>query len=177
MGLPDPEEALRQLDRLASQESTADDVPPVTTITINVKDKRGRTYEGTFYYAVPTLEDQLRMGQLKTLYLGAMGTPDLGAQSIANVITYLTICIHFDDKNKKPSWWNPLKAFDLLPYSTLYSRCLEYEARFHGEGSNDRDLQNDAQESNASRAEHPPSVGRKISPSAERSEALTGHDS
>lgn len=173
--LPDFEATLRKVNR-TEQAEAEDEIPPITMLALDVKDRRGKHYTGNFYYAVPTLGDQIKMGQIKTGYLGQGGTPDVNATSIVEVLTYLTVCIHFDDKNKKPAWWNPLAMYDLTPYMALYTRCLEYEAKFHGEasvGGDDREADRTATESARERSV---SVGRKVSPPAERRETLAGHD-
>lgn len=169
----DPEEALRQIEGAEAEAEDTVEMPAVTTLSIDVKDERGKRYVHKFYYRVPTLGDQIKIGQIKQAMLPG-GSPDVNANVLVDTLAYLQVCITFNDQYPKPSWWKPNELHTATPFSALYGRCLDYEAKFHSGDAVNRDDGSAARGENASGGAGEPAVGRKIQPPAKRRETLAG---
>ena len=177
-GVVDPEEALKQLERGAAKEDgEREEVPAVTTIEIDVKDARGKRYVGRFYYSVPTLGDQIKIGQVKAVMLPQGSPADVNAAVLVDMLAYLQVTLTFNEHYPKPSWWNPTKLYDAAPFDALYRRCLDHEAAFHGRGPQHRGDEAGADESEGRDRGGEVSVGRKVPPPAQRRETLAGDGS
>lgn len=178
MALPDPEEALSSLRRPDDEDETpANELPDTKVIDLDVTDSRGTRYRGSFLYTVPTLGDQIEIGKLKTHYLPQGSAADPEAALLVEVIAYLTVCLTFNELHKKPSWWKPLQARTPDPYSKLYGRCLEYEARFHGRGQDHRADEGDDAGPGEPEPDSELRVGGEVRPPAKRRETLAGDGS
>lgn len=175
------EEAERALAARSDDEkakaAAAEDVPPFTIIDLDVVGERKRRYQGRFYYEVPTISEVTRIAQLRSQILPE-GTPDrMGALQV-EALTYLSVCIRFSDQYPKPDWYQPSgRMYDMTPFTTLFGRCREHEARFRfgdalagdaGEGTGDAD--------DASAGDDEAPVGRKVQPPAKRRQTLAGDD-
>jgi len=173
----DPEEAARLIDEAnaTSTEAAEEDVPAVTVINIDVKDGRRKRYAGAFYFRVPNIGDQIRIGQIKQAMLPG-GSPDINATVLVDQLAYLQVVLTFSAEYPKPEWWKPTTLYDATPLTELYRRCLAYEAKFHGTDKEHRD------DAGAAREEKPPvrdgdaPLGRKVRPAAQRRETLAGDD-
>lgn len=174
----DPEEAERLLNRNASTAADAEteDVPPITVIDIDTKDGRGKRYLGSFYFQVPTLGMQIRIGQIKQAMLPG-GSPDINATIIVDTLAYLQVCITFNEQHKKPSWWQPTMVYDATPFSALYRRCLDYEAKFHSGNALDSADAGEAGKEDRPERGRAADVGRKVRAPSERRETLAGDGS
>jgi len=174
MGLPDPEEALAKARGAHVAEEKSELLGPTTLIDIDVKDARGERYTGTFFYKVPTLGQQVEIGKMKNMYLPTGSGADVSAATVVEVICYLTVCITFNDKHAKPKWWNPMEAYNLDPYSALFGRCLDYEARFHGKGANPGADEGELREEEKPPGDDQVRVGGEVQPAPKRRETLAG---
>jgi hypothetical protein len=182
-GLPDPDAALAKAQGGQAPEEKRARLSPTTIITLEglkgevIEDGWGNKYEGRFFFTVPTNGKQIEIGKMKSLYLPGGAPADINAATIVDVVCYLTSTITFDKQRPKPSWWEPLEAYSMEPYTALYGRCLDYEARFHGRGE---DRGGDA---DGVPGEDGPSgadtvrVGSEVPPPPKRSETLTGDGS
>lgn len=174
MPAPDPEEIFRQFGE--GSDDAQPEVPPHTRIDLDFTGKRGKRYTGSFLYTVPTIADMVKIGAMKSALLpqGSAGDPTAGV--LAEVICYLEVTVSHPAPMQRPKWYRPLKDRDAGPYQELYRRCLDYEARFHGEDSEAGGLEDASGEAGPLRdaADPAASVGRKIQPPAERREVLAG---
>jgi hypothetical protein len=176
MALPDPEEALAKA-RGTEEDEELELLPAQTTIEIDVKDGRGKRYKGTFLYHVPNIGTLIDIGNMKTQYLPQGSAADVNAVALVEVVCYLTAAIQFNDSFKKPKWWDPLKAYSMEPYTRLYGRCLEYEARFHGTSEEPRDDESGLREGDNDgevRGGSEVRVGDEVRPTSKRRETLAG---
>lgn len=187
--LKDPEELLAELNAAPGTGGAAKpaekkkDLPAQEFITLDVVGRKGKRYTGRFLYTVPKIGAQLQIGALKSAYLpqGSAAAPDAGV--IAEVLAYLTVTLTFNDANPKPSWWKPLDMYDFVPYQTLYGRCLDYEAKFHGEDTNGGSVEGGAGEADgagdqgANAGPGAAHVGRRVQAPPQRSETLAGDGS
>lgn len=176
-GVVDPEAAARMVERATEDEGEKDDVPPTTVIDLDVKDARGKRYQGRFYYSVPNIGDQVKMGQIKAVMLPHGAPSDVNAAVLVDTLAYLQVTITFNDNHPKPSWWNPMKLYDATPFSALFRRCLDYEAKFHGRGEVDRGDEDGALGAAERAGGGEVSVGRKVQAPSQRRETLAGDDS
>lgn len=174
MALPDPEKVLADMRGTEKKEDDEKNLPAETTFSIDITSARGKQYAGTFRYRVPTLGQQIEIGRLKTAYLPQGAAADVNAASLVEIISYLSVCIHFDDTHKKPSWWNPLQTHDHEPYTELFGRCLDYEARFLGKRPERRADQGESEGVRKLPRDDSPVVGDEVQPPAKRSETLAG---
>ena len=174
MSLPDPEAALAKIQGTATQESKDEDLPAVKIIEIDVPGRRGQRYVGRFHYTVPTIGQQIQMGALKAAYLPAGAGGDTQAASLADILAYLTVTITFSVAYPKPKCWDPLNVYNAAPSTELYGRCLAYEARFHGEDSQERDVEEDARREPDDEGASAAPVGRKVQAPPKRPETLAG---
>lgn len=178
--IPDPEELLRSQDLKREQkdaQEVAEALPPVTTLSIDCVDGRGKRYQGEFYFKVPTLGDRLRIGNLKLGYFPGGEPPDATSVQMVHIICYLTVTIRFDDgRFKKPHWWDPWNLYDATPFAQLYKEAAQYERKFHGEDSDAGDIQAiDQEQEPRTGGDDAAPVGRKVRASSERRETLTAN--
>ena len=105
MTIQDPSE-LRE--RLEGKTTEAEGLPPTTVI--DVKGTHGRRYVGRFTYKVPTLGDQIAIGQLKSIYLPQGAVADQNATFIVEQISYLEVTLA---KEGRPAWYKPSTSTSL----------------------------------------------------------------
>lgn len=175
----DPQEGLKAIEENGSQkpEEVETDLPAETTIEMDAKGLRNKSYRIRCRYRVPNLGDQIKIGQLKSLYKLGAGT-DANAELLVEQIAYLQVTIGFPDGYEKPPWFTKmLDLYDATPISELYRRCTAYEARFHGTDSDEGPDQEADSGSGTSSRSGEANVGEEVQPSTERRETLVSHDS
>ena len=109
------------------EDQEPDMVAPTYQFHISVTDRRGKVWEGNFEGKVPTVGDQIRIGQMKAVYLPNGSPADPNALTLAEMISYTHVCL-----TVKPKWWAPHEFFDELPLFEVYGRCRSFEDRFLG---------------------------------------------
>jgi hypothetical protein len=173
----DPDKLREQIAKQSEQEEESEDLPPITTLHIDVKGTRGKRYVGDFTFKVPTLGDQVEMARIKTTYLPQGGAADVNGALLVEQIAYLTITI----QKPTPAWYKPFALYDATPISALYMEAIGYERRFHGAdvkpGEAPEADSEGSEDAGGSSVEDPNPVGRKVSPPAKRSETLVAHSS
>lgn len=174
----DPHAILEDLRNKQAQKTEEpkeqEQLPARTTIELDYRGTRGKRYQGRFLFAVPNLGDKMSMGAMKGLYLPA-GSYDQQAVQLSEMTAYLGTCLIFGEKDgglPKPDWWDIVNAYDAGPYLELWGRCLDYEAKFHGEGEDAGAVASEDQEQGHRPGSDSAPVGRKIQPPAERPEVL-----
>lgn len=172
----DPDELLARADAAMAQAVKEDEperLSPITTLTLDVQGTR-RRYEGTFYFKVPTIQDQLRIATIKRGFLPAGAGEDIKAAQLADVIAYLTVTIQFSEDFPRPKWWAPMEAYDSTPYAKLYEEALDYEDRFHGRHAVDRADGDGAAGEGERDRDGAVSLGGEVRPATQRRETLAG---
>jgi hypothetical protein len=165
----EPEKVHEQLD--SAGESPEEDLPAVAVFEIDVQGTRGRRYKGRFIYKVPSIGDQIKIGQMKSIYLPSGAAADQNAMLLVEQMCYLEITL----QKPRPDWYQPLSMYDAAAMSELYRRALDYERKFHradAERPTDQGIDNSAEGSTEDSA---PAVGRKVQPPAQRRETLVDH--
>lgn len=120
-------------------------LPPITTLSIDVLDSRGIQYQGAFVFKVPNMRDLMEIGRRKSLLLPVSVVNDTSAIMLAEMIAYLDVTIQKGDKGERlPRWWKPMEFYDETPIVALYAEATGYAKRFRGEGSADRRADADA---------------------------------
>jgi hypothetical protein len=112
----------------AAEEKPAEDLPPLTTLSIDVKGSRGKQYKANFVFKVPTIGEQIEIGRLKAAYLPNGSAADPNAALLVEQCCFLAVTIQ---KTNLPVWWKPFEMYDAAPVSALYAEALKYERRFH----------------------------------------------
>lgn len=131
---------LDELEALTSGERKKEDggseeLSPIHTFEIDVKDYRGKRWQGKFVFHVPALGAQVKIARLKAALLPAGAASDANGALIAEMMAYTQVCF-----TEKPSWWKPERFYDPLPLITAYKEARMYERRFLGaEVADDRD--------------------------------------
>jgi hypothetical protein len=174
--ITDPEEAARLLDEPSPEEGAkkAEAVSPIKLIDIETV-IGGVPCSGRFYFRVPSIGEQIRIGQIKQMMLPG-GSPDPLATLLVDQLAYLQVAIHFTPENPRPAWWNPTSFYDAQPISMLFGRCLDHEATFHARHAKHRsDAGVAGGTGEPDRAGEVP-LGRKVQPPAQRRETLAGDD-
>lgn len=142
-----PEEEEQQQD-----DAPFEELPPITTLKIDVRDARGIHYQGSFSFKVPSLRDEMEIGRIKSQLLPVSVVNDANALLLAEMIAYLEVTIQKGEKQGKgfsriPEWWKPLEFYDPTPLSALYKEAVAYAARFRNDpGSEQQDADEDAGE-------------------------------
>jgi hypothetical protein len=112
----------------------ADELPPITTVSIDLKDSRGIHYQGAFVFKVPTMRDEIEIGRRKSLLLPISVVNDVNAIMLAEMIAYLDVTIQKGEKGERlPKWWAPLDFYDAAPIAALYAEVTAYARRFRNE--------------------------------------------
>lgn len=169
------DEAARMAAGMPVADEPKKDLPATTIIEIDVVDRRGKRHAGRFEFCVPTLGDQMQIARVKALLLPQGAIADPTGMALVDCLAYLQVTLRFGDSTPKPSWFVPEKAYSAEPYFTLYRRCLDYEAAFHGERPVDRgDAGRDRVGDGQPVGDDPPAVGRKVPAPAQRRETLAG---
>jgi len=164
---------LRERLTVSQDEDKPDDLSPVTNIEIDVVGSRGKRYAGSFTFKVPTLGEQVTIGQMKAVYLPQGSPADQNAMLLVEQICYLEVTL---DKKRRPDWYKPMVMYDAAPIGELYRRALDYERRFHGADKVSGGDQKVASGEAGSDGEREAPVGRKVQPPAERRETLVAVD-
>lgn len=128
--LPNPLDMLRAVDTSATPAPEHEELPPVTTLEIDVVGTRGKRYTHRFNFRVPTLGDQVTMAKIEAGYLpsGAASAGQVG--HLVRMIAYLAVTI---DPSNVPEWWaRALDCYDATPIQALWEEAVAYERRFHG---------------------------------------------
>ena len=180
MGIPNPMEALAETERQSTLSELLQDekqtLPAVTVLNIDVKDARGNRYEGTFVYTVPRLNEQIKIGRMKQVYL-PMGTPDANVLQLIDMICYLAVTCAAPKGSELPGWFtNMTQLYDTTAPNALYTEAFDYEGRFLGGSAESRgnaEADREASTGGEGRGDSVP-VGRKVQPPAKRREVLTG---
>lgn len=121
-----------EIKRQAEEESEEAADSPTTVIEVNTV-VRGTSYRGTFVFRVPSIKDQITIGQMKALYLPNGATADPASATLVEQICYLEVCLGPD----RPNWWKPMefKEGDLL--ALVYQRGIAYANKFLGRDKGD----------------------------------------
>lgn len=123
MDLKTPSEIRQEL----SQKKPAARLPIITRIEVD-ETIRGVRYAGTFVYKVPTLADQIMIGQMKARYLPNGGKADPTSELLVEQICYLEVTL----QDPKPSWWNPLEFIEADILAKVYVEAMGYANTFLG---------------------------------------------
>lgn len=115
-----------------------EELPPVTTLHIDVVDDRGIHYQGSFIFKVPNMREEIEIGRRKSILLPVSVVNDTQAFLLAEMIAYLDVTIQKGEKNERiPDWWKPLEFFDPTPITALYQEASAYAKKFRGSGVTD----------------------------------------
>lgn len=119
----------------AKQDADEPALSPVYAFDVDVKDQRGKRWQGRFVFNVPSLGDQIKIARVKSALLPAGAPSDPNGALIAEMMAFLQVTL-----TAKPSWWKPERFFDPTPLIAAYKEARQYEARFLGaDDSVDRD--------------------------------------
>lgn len=119
-------------DAKPEAEDEREELPPITTLSIDVTDGRGIRYQGAFVYKVPNMKDTMEIGRRKSLLLPVSVVNDTSAIMLAEMIAYLDVTLQKGDRGL-PKWWKPLEFYDETPIVALYAEATAYAKRFRGE--------------------------------------------
>jgi hypothetical protein len=117
---------------LTGEREAEEELSPTTTISID-ETVRGKRYQATFVYEVPTLGDQILIGQLKNKYLPDGGQADPLSAHLVEQICYLEVTL----KGEKPAWWTPMTFRESDLIAKLYVEGVAYANRFLGRDADD----------------------------------------
>lgn len=166
MTLKDPDQLIKELN--PEDEDTGDDISPVLSFTVDVKDDFGQRWKGDFVYKVPTLGEQIQIGRLKAEYLPNGAAADPNALGLVEIVCYLSVTLR-----KKPDWWKPFELYDSTPLMAVWKEVMAHEAKFLRSRAAARPVDQVAeQREEANTREHrddgDDGVGRKVQPPTER---------
>lgn len=116
----------------AAHDDDGEELPPITTLAIDVTDARGIRYQGAFVYKVPNMKDTMEIGRRKSLLLPVSVVNDVNSAMIAEMIAYLDVTLQKGDRGL-PKWWKPLEFYDETPIVALYAEATAYAKKFRGE--------------------------------------------
>ena len=123
------------VSKTQKQDSDEPALSPVYAFDLDVKDQRGKRWQGRFTFNVPSLGDQIKIARIKSGLLPAGSPSDPNGALIAEMMAYTQVTL-----TAKPSWWKPERFFDPTPLIAAYKEARQYEARFLGaDDSVDRD--------------------------------------
>lgn len=166
-----PDELRKQWSS-AADEKEVEDLPPITTLSIDVVGSRGKRYQGSFVFKVPTIGEQIDIGRLKSAYLPQGSAADPNAALLVEQCCFLEVTIQ---KKNMPAWFRPFELYDASPVSALYAEAIKYERRFHRTDKNAAaDLESNSEAENK-RGSDPAGVvalGEDIPATAQRSKVL-----
>jgi len=124
--LKSPSEIKREL----TQKKPTERLPPTTRIEVD-ETIRGVRYAGTFVFKVPTLADQIVIGQIKARYLPNGGKADPVSELLVEQICFLEVTL----QDPKPSWWRPLEFTESDLLAKVYVEAMGYANTFLGRNS------------------------------------------
>lgn len=156
------------------EEQEPEMVAPTYQFHVSVTDRRGKTWEGLFEGKVPTVGDQIRIGQMKAVYLPNGSASDPNALLLAEMISYTHVCL-----TAKPKWWAPHEFYDEAPLIEVYGRCRAFEDRFLGrtqdQGRDAHGSSDEGSDEGAAEARDLGDLDGDIQRSSKRREVLTPH--
>ena len=110
-----------------AKQDSDEPLSPVYAFDLDVKDQRGKRWQGRFTFNVPSLGDQIKIARIKSSLLPAGAQIDPNGALIAEMMAFLQVTL-----TAKPSWWKPERFFDPTPLIAAYKEARQYEARFLG---------------------------------------------
>lgn len=116
-----------QVSGKVKDEPKGDGLAPIHSFSIDVKDKRGKTWKGKFVFRVPSLGDQVKIANFKARLLPGGAMTDPNGALIAEMMAYCQVTF-----TAKPSWWQPARFYDPTPLIAAYKEARSYEDRFLG---------------------------------------------
>lgn len=129
MTIPTPEQARAEMEAAGQpgEASEEERLPPTTTLHID-ETIQGIRYKGEFHFEVPTLQQHIAIGQLKTRYMPQGVMADENAALLIEMICYLEITLG----KKRPEWYQPMnmRSSDLV--AAIYTEANAYANRFLG---------------------------------------------
>jgi hypothetical protein len=131
MDLKTPSELRRELTQKPS--TTQPRLPPFTRIEVD-ETIRGVRYAGSFTFKVPTLADQIVIGQMKARYLPNGSKTDPTSELLVEQICYLEVTL----QEPRPSWWRPLEFTEADVLAKVYVEAMGYANTFLGRDKIDR---------------------------------------
>lgn len=167
----DPSEARKRLESLNEEAPEAAQLSPKTVLRVDVTDGRGKRYQGNFPFRVPTIGDQVRIGQLKAVYLPNGAAADPNAAMLVEQMCYLEACL----EQPRPAWWQPTSFYDTAPITALYKEALDYERKFLSGDKVDSGLQNEPTETGKPAGNSDSAVVGEVQSSAERPQVLSDY--
>lgn len=117
--------------RVSPFSGTGDDgdaLSPLTRISLDCTDERGKRYRGEFLFKVPTLGDRISIGRAKAAALPNGSVIDPDAFILCEQIAYLQNTL----QAPIPEWWKPWEMYDATPVHRLYAEATAYASRFLG---------------------------------------------
>lgn len=135
----------------------------------------GIRYQGLFNFKVPTVADQIMIGQMKNNYLPNGGKADPQSELLVEQICYLSVTL----QDPKPVWWKPMEftATDLI--SKLYLEALAYANRFLGRNTDTgaNSGSNESQDDGSDALGDESAMGENLQRPNERSKVTLAHAS
>lgn len=113
-------------------EEEREELPPITTLSIDVADGRGIRYQGAFVFKVPNMRDTMEIARRKSQLLPVSVVNDMNGIMIAEMIAFLEVTVQKGDRGI-PKWWKPLEFYDETPIVALYAEATAYASKFRGE--------------------------------------------
>jgi hypothetical protein len=166
--LKSPSEIKKEL----TQKKPTERLPTTTRIEVD-ETIRGVRYAGTFVFKVPTLADQILIGQIKARYLPNGGKADPVSELLVEQICFLEVTL----QDPKPSWWRPLEFTESDLLARVYVEAMGYANTFLGRNAvsgktdGDNDIGNDGRDDGASEG----AVGEGVPSADERPKTIISH--
>lgn len=110
------------------------DVQPSTWLKLDHLARNGARYRANVLYTVPTFDDLIAIGQLKTTMAGNGIHFSADAVAVAHSMAYMMTCF---DEETLPTWWKPDDGRDFTPYQELYALAVAYETKYFRGGANE----------------------------------------
>lgn len=146
-------------------------LPPKTSFVID-ETVRGIRYQGTFGYKVPSIADQIMIGQMKNRYLPGGGAADVHSAMLVEYICYLEVTL-----TDKPTWWKPLEFTEGDLVMKVYGEAVAYANSFLGRNKRGRDAdqRDDGQDRGGSNPDSESDVVEDVSGPDERPKTVIAH--
>jgi hypothetical protein len=133
-GLPDPEQALRDIQNADVVETETQAASPMSqedyAFTIDHTDGAGTRRKGAFKNRILTIEQRLNLSLVQARL--TRNTPweaiDGEGQYLANVIAHLTASLI-----EKPAWFKVFELRDVRLLNLVFAEVAKHEAYFRGE--------------------------------------------
>lgn len=127
----------RMADAAASQSGTdekIEELPPITTLEIDVTVGHGKRYAGKFKFKVPTLGTTIDIGNTRTAYLEQTESADPVQLMLVEMLAFLHHTIEADEVN--PAWWKDtnrgVDLYHIDPIGELYKKAKAYQVKYLG---------------------------------------------